>query len=278
MNIFISASELAILTGHNRYREKTELIVKYWKKYFFKDFRRIETLLKKSNRKVSLPETAHETVKRIATENNIDTQQIQKLYSASKNANVSTMQKDKQSVLSEILKSVPIKEQKKLTQSANSLVYTTFGTRNEYSGIDLFKEKYKVDVRTPTSYFSEELFIIDHGDDTHTWSIGGKIDGIYTNSDGDEVILEIKNRVNKLFLSLRDYEKVQCYAYMYVLDKKKVNLAECYKKQDEITMNVIDIHWDDEFWRKDIVENLSNFVDDFYEFLENDNYKIKLIS
>ena len=278
MNIFISASELAILTGHNRYRDKTELIVKYWKKYFPKDFRRIETLLKKSSRKVSLPETAHETVKRIATENNIDTKQIQKLYSASKNANARTMQKDKQSALSEILKNVPIKEHKKLAQSANSLVYTTFGTRNEYSGTDLFKEKYKVDVRTPTSYFSEELFIIEHGPDTHTWSIGGKIDGIYTNPDGDEVILEIKNRVNKLFHSLRDYEKVQCYAYMYVLDKKKVNLAECYKNLDNIAMNVIDIHWDDDFWQKDIVENLSIFVDEFYEFLENDSHKIKLIS
>ena len=37
MNIHISASELAVLTGHNTYRDKSELYVKYWKKYWKDD-------------------------------------------------------------------------------------------------------------------------------------------------------------------------------------------------------------------------------------------------
>ena len=58
---------------------------------------------------------------------------------------------------------------------------------------------------------------------------GGKVDGIAsvpinTNPKGKgkgklktkQVILKIKNRVNRLFNEVRDYEKVQCYAYMYL--------------------------------------------------------------
>ena len=41
--------------------------------------------------------------------------------------------------------------------------------------------------------------------------------------------LKLKNRVNKLFNVVRDYEKVQCYAYMYALDIPKIHLAEILK-------------------------------------------------
>ena len=31
--IFICASDLAVITGHNPYKEKDEIILKYWKKH-----------------------------------------------------------------------------------------------------------------------------------------------------------------------------------------------------------------------------------------------------
>ena len=51
------------------------------------------------------------------------------------------------------------------------------------------------------------------------WSIGGKVDGIAFEEDNSKRILEIKNRVNRLFYNLRDYEKIQIYSYMFILDK-----------------------------------------------------------
>lgn len=278
MNIYISASELAVLSGHNTYKTKSEFLIKYWKKYFSKDFLRIQHLIQKQNKVVVLPETAHQTVARIAKANNVDKKVMSTLYNSSKNKNAKSMESQKESAIKNIMKSIPKNQQDLLKKSANSVVYTNFGTRNEYNGVDLFSQQYNVDVKRPSNYYTEDLFIIDWGKDTHIWTIGGKIDGIYTDSDGIDTILEIKNRMKGLFNHLRDYEKVQCFAYMFALNKQKVNLAECYKKKDNIEMNVIDIPWDEDFWNDEIMHNLSNFVDDFYNFLENDDRKIKLIS
>ena len=271
MKLFISASELAVLTGHNRYRDKSELIVKYWKKYFPDDFKRIQHIISSSDKQVILPETARETVKRIVKQNNIKKEDVGKLYDSSKKQSSMQMQTEKQKAMDKIISSLPKKDQEAFKKSANSVVYTSFGTRNEYNGVELFSQEYNVNVSTPGKYYSEELFIIEHDNKRHIWSIGGKI-------DGNDTILEIKNRVKGLFNTLRDYEKVQCFAYMFALDKKTVSLAECYKTLEEIQMNVIGIPWDDDFWNTSIVEKLEVFVNDFYDFLDNDEKKIKLIS
>ena len=71
MNIHISASELAIITGHNTYRDKSELYVKYWKKYWKSDYDRVLAKIESGDKKPKLPETSSETVQRIARENNI---------------------------------------------------------------------------------------------------------------------------------------------------------------------------------------------------------------
>ena len=123
------------------------------------------------------------------------------------------------------------------------------------------------------------IFIIEEFEgQPNVWCIGGKIDGIFTNPDGTKTVLEIKNRVNGLFKKLRDYEKVQCFAYMFMLNQKCVHLAECYKKKDGSEMNIIPIEWDDGFWFKQVITPVSEFVDDFYEFLKSDSRKTEILS
>ena len=280
MNIVISASELAILTGHNSYRPKSELYIKYWQRYFKQDFERISYLIKKSNKKVILPETAGQTVSRLAKEHNIKREDVSKLFNASREKSASKMNSTKKSALDSMLKQIPKNQQELLTKSANSVAYTNFGTKNETNGVKLFEKMRGVTVDTPSRYYKTDLFIIeeDNQEQSHIWTIGGKIDGLFKDESGMSVILEIKNRMKGLFKKLRDYEKVQCYAYMFALDLKCVNLAECYKKGDSIDMGVIEINWEESFWEAEILEKVSEFVDDFYDFLDDDNRKIEIIS
>ena len=98
--------------GHNRYRDKSELIVKYWKKYFPKDFKRIQQIIASSDKKVVLPETAQETVRRIVKQNNIKKEDIGKLYESSKKQSSSQMQKEKQKAMDKIISSLPKKSKK----------------------------------------------------------------------------------------------------------------------------------------------------------------------
>ena len=279
MNIYISASELAVLTRHNTYKDISEMYIKYWQKYFKSDYDRIIASVSKTNQKIKLPETASQSVARIAKEHNLKKEDVEKVFKSSNRKTVTSMNKDRESALKSMLKKVPKKEQDLLTKSVNSVAFTNFGTKNETSGVKLFEQLRNVVVETPSNYFSENLFIIeDHNNKPNTWCIGGKIDGLYINNDGNKIILEIKNRMRGLFNSLRDYEKVQCYAYMHILYLKKVSLAECYKTKDGTEMSVTDIMWDDDFWETEIVDKLSHFIDDFYDFLKDDNRKREIIT
>ena len=279
MNIYISASELAVLTRHNTYKDISEMYIKYWQKYFKSDYDRIIASVSKTNQKIKLPESASQSVARIAKEHNLKKEDVEKVFKSSNKKTVTSMNKDRESALKSMLKKVPKKEQDLLTKSVNSVAFTNFGTKNETGGVKLFEQLRNVVVETPSNYYSENLFIIeDHNNKPTTWSIGGKIDGIYTNNDGDKIILEIKNRMRGLFNSLRDYEKVQCYAYMHILDLEQVSLAECYKTKEGNEMCIIDITWDDDYWETEIVDKLSNFIDDFYDFLKDDNRKRAIIT
>ena len=280
MNIHISASELAILTGHNSYKDKKELYIKFWKKYWRHDYDSIISEYSVKNKKPKLPETSSQTISRMAKEHNIPKETISEIYSASKKDTTSLMLKTKNAAINKTLKNIPKKHQEEFLKSANSLTYTNFGTKNESTGIDVYNSIKSVDVTITNKYFHNDIFIIEESEGhPDIWSLGGKIDGI-VEIDGEEIIVEIKNRMRGLFNSLRDYEKVQCFAYMFILNKKCVHLAEYYKQnleEDDRNMNIIEIKWDDNFWYNEVLNKLSLFVDDFYKFLESHQKKIDIL-
>lgn len=276
MKYHITASELAVITGHNHYRDIEELYIKIWKKYHNPDFEKIKERVQQSQGNVVLPEKASESVKRLAKEHNIKASDVTKLFAASKEKNTNNMNSVRKEALDSMLKQVPEAQKDILIKAANSVAFTNFGTRNEYNGVELFKEHRKVEVERPTGYFSKELFIL--GENPDTWSIGGKIDGIFCEDDGIKTVLEIKNRMKGLFNKVRDYEKVQCYAYMFCLDLKHTSLAEIYKSEQGVKMGVIDIGWEDVFWDNEVVVPVSDFVEDFYDFMENESRRIEMIS
>jgi len=279
MNIHISASELAILTGHNTYRDKSELYVKYWKKHWKSDYERILSQIASGDKTPKLPETSSEIVQRIARENNVSAAELSKLYMASREKDTGKMNSKKDAVLNAVLSQIPDSQKDEFKKAANSVAFTGFGTRNETNAVKVYESITGNSVETLNKYFHDDIFIIEEFEgEPDIWSIGGKIDGIFDNPDGSKTVLEIKNRVKGLFKKLRDYEKVQCFAYMFMLNHKCVHLAECYKTKDGSEMNIIPIEWDETFWFKNVVDPLSEFVDDFYEFLKSDKRKIEMLS
>jgi hypothetical protein len=77
-----------------------------------------------------------------------------------------------------------------------------------------------------------------------TISIGGKIDGI---NNMNHYIIEVKNRINKLFYTLRDYEKVQIMCYMHLFESSKGHLVEALKKKNETEINIIEVTYDEKY-------------------------------
>ena len=61
--------------------------------------------------------------------------------------------------------------------------------------------------------------------------VGGRCDAIVQNEDGTKRIIEIKNRMHKLFNKVREYERVQLMAYLYINGIKQGELVERYETQ-----------------------------------------------
>ena len=293
-NIFVCASDLAVVTGHNPYKDKAEIFYKYWKKHFKDNYAETLEILKNKNLKNLKEETHMQCLERISQENNINVGAIKnKVFACLRSKNVEQLSQDKAKIDS-VIKQLPKAQQKEFADSFNHITNTQFGIRNENLGVDIYQQKMKCEVELTRKYFKKELFHIENDGEIDVWTLGGKVDGIATipiqdnsksknktnskTNNSKKVILEIKNRVNRLFNEVRDYEKVQCYAYMYVLDLDEVHLAEIMKSSQDHKMNIFPIVFEEDFWENQIMKSIETFVNEFYEFLENTPMKIHLMS
>ena len=278
--IFMCASDLAIITGHNPYREKEEILLKYWKKHFKADYIETKSYMKKNKISEKIEESYMECIERISKENNIDLKEIKTdLYKCLDTKNTENLQEKKEQLIKKVMSKLPKKHKEEFKESVNHITNTQFGIRFENNGVEIYQKLTGNSVEKSPKYHKEELFIIhnEFDDVMDIWTIGGKVDGIVTDKNGNKFILEIKNRVNRLFNNVRDYEKVQCYAYMYTLDIPNIYLAEILKSRKSNNMNIFKIEFDEEFWQNEILNNISIFVNDFYDFLNNKKRKIALL-
>ena len=273
-NIFICASDLAVITGDNPYKDISEIILKYWKKHYKDSYLNCVANLTKSNKPIKKEETHFETINRISKENNLNIQGD--LTKCLKTSTINDLNTNKNTIFEKTLSKLNDKQKKEFTDSINRATNTNFGIKYENKGVELYKEITNSNVNFDRKYHKKELFEIEYDDIIDVWCLGGKIDGIAIKND-DRKILEIKNRVNRLFNCVRDYEKVQCYAYMYLLDIPATDLAETLKA-DQSTMNINTINFEEDYWNNHIEIKIEVFVDDFYNFLEDPLRQYELLS
>ena len=270
-NITICATDLTVITGHNPYKDLDEIRLKFWKRYFRDDYDRVVNKLKNANVEMKREESDFDTIKRLAKENNLNIN----FSNCLKSNNVAELQKVKSEVMNKVSKTMNQDKKKQFEKSFNSFTNTNFGIKYENKGGDLYEQKTGCKIIKSNKYHKIELFIIPNEMRMNDiWSIGGKIDGILL---PENKIIEIKNRVKNLFYKLRNYEKVQCYVYMFLLESFETDLVEVLKKPNDNSINIINIPFDDHFWEKEIMYNLEVFINDFYDFLENDKRKMDLL-
>jgi DNA polymerase III epsilon subunit-like protein len=135
-------------------------------------------------------------------------------------------------------------------------LFTNHGTRNEDKTADLDDANL---VRDDT-FYSYDICTIEGT----LYQIVGRIDRIQMNDDGSRTLVEIKNRANKLFGRVRDYENVQCQTYLQMLkDIKYCRLVEQFNDERKAYL----IEKDTEKWTSEVVPKLQNFCEHFHSML-----------
>jgi hypothetical protein len=165
-------------------------------------------------------------------------------------------------------KSGKIKKEKKeeLLKQAESFINKTHGTLKEDSAIKIFENDYNITLDTSQKYYKYKLIKTEK----YTWFIGGKMDGIYIDTDNpvNNYVVEVKNRTKGFFNSLREYEKTQIQLYLLLTGFKNSKLVEKYNSKIRVTDVEVEQQYID-----DIIEYLLIFINKTITFWENNKLK-----
>jgi len=250
--IVLVASELAIITGHNKYEKIQKAIdtvlnrSKIVKKYIPKSKVEEKLLALSENEivviKKELNLEGNATLKQV--ENMIKQQVMTKSLNENISENESRVKAD------EVLKAMPTLN-KCLEKSLKQDLQMRRGNIKEDRNLDKTQQKRNITIDSRNAQMYEKELYVDP-DKQFNVILRGKIDGM-----NDEYVVETKNRTKRLFNMIPDYEKVQLNAYMFMTGKEKALHIECYNEDQ----NSVEYDFDKLFW-DDCLSKIMSFVNE----------------
>lgn len=167
-------------------------------------------------------------------------------------------------------------------------LYTTYGNLQEHAMLEHIKTRLGIRCRPDPTFYKKPGGYARGG---VPWYIGGKIDAL---SEDGTTVIELKNRVNRLFNKAPFYEVIQVQTYLQLLDVQQGLLVECLKTnknkppgeqpvqgvhsfcdpEDEtgdkrVMVNVIELKRDDDLWNATVAPKLAAFTDFLLALLDD---------
>ena len=152
-----------------------------------------------------------------------------------------------------------------IQQHVQREIYTGHGTRSEAPAIQVYARRYHRDVREETRFRIKPLTALACKREV---LIGGKVDGIAT-CQGEDILVEVKNRMKRLFAEAPIYEKVQTQALLEILGLERGELVQCLRFQEELQMQVLPFSKDKVMWKEQLEPKILDFCLLFDSFLDN---------
>ena len=243
--IVLKASDVAAILSRNQYKPRQEVLNDLWKKYAPQTFTG-KTKKDKAEEALSVSTEAQAVLATAVSTKAKDSLDVQKIYSeALEKVNSDTK--------------LSVSQKAEVAEHLRSRVYTTHGTRSED------KTAEKVTVQENVKWVKDNSFynydVCQLGD--RKFVVTGKIDRIEESPDGSKVLVEIKNRTNRLFRKVVEYEMIQVQVYLQMLGLTHARLVEQYNSQ----VASHDITRDEEMWQNVIVPGLEEFCQELYQCL-----------
>lgn len=235
MKYFLYSSQLAAFIGKNPHTNACRVFNKLYEKYF-------EDIIK-----------SYKLENQVKEHNVGDTAKLEKISEkvgdkkllikvddlCKRNLSTKLMQKERAALIKKLEPSLNEEEKKEVKKALEGYTNKKFGTIREINALDIYKQKFNCDVITKIQQRSKKILEIDGHE---LWLIS-RLDGMKM----DGTVVEIKNRIYKLFEEVREYEWVQVQAYLQVYGLPKAELVE-YLKVGEGEMKVNMIDKDDKYW------------------------------
>lgn len=241
--VILKASEVASMINRNRFKTPHDVMMDLWCKYFPDTF--------KGNTKEQI------AIKAIKTSDVA----VNVLKDAEKfiSTNSSSVEQKLRAVNNQLETQSGLEggELDAAKDFIRKTLYTNHGIRHEEDTADLVDPEFIVDDK----YYNIPVCKIRGTE----YVLVGKIDRLMKNEDGSFTIIEIKNRANRLFKTVKEYEEIQCQAYMEMLDMESCRLIE--QHNDNTCTHLI--ARDREKWNDIIMPKLTNFCEHFHNLVSN---------
>lgn len=259
MKIILFVTDLAVILGYNKYQHISDVFLKLYQKSYPTKYKSLIDTMEKQGYKLEPVITNEETIKN----NGLD---ISKCLNS---ANQTELNKEKKALLNAAKeKEISEKDKEALKEAINRVSNTNFGINNETPIIEIYCKDYNKKLIEPKGFVKKKI----ETNGKIEWHIGGKVDGITE----DKILVEVKNRVSKLFKELRSYERVQIQAYMYIFDLSIANLVEGIRQKKGTTISVIEDKFSESIW-KDFMKDFEVFTAVFEKTIEDLDFMIGLL-
>ena len=241
-DIYLIASELAIITGYNNFDKEKGI-----KKVIDSILNRsgiVEKYIPKSNVEEKLLKLSVEELKSVKKELKLDDKSTivemenminKQILSKSLNENITENQSKEKADL--VIKNMPILN-KCLNVEIKHDLQMKRGNIKEDKNLDNTQRKKNIVITERNEQMYEKVLYIDPNK-LFRIVLRGKVDGM-----NKEYVVETKNRTKRLFNKIPDYEKVQLNAYMFLLEKEKSLHIENYNNES----NEVEYDFDILFW------------------------------
>jgi PD-(D/E)XK nuclease superfamily len=240
--IVIKASDVAAIIGMNRYKPRKEVMDDMWKKYSPETFKGL-TKKDKAEQALEFSSEARRVLSSAVEIRAKDSNQVQSIFTEARDKVISDPK------LTESQKT-------EVVEHLRSKIYTTHGTRSEDQTADKVQADENVRLVRDNSFYNYDICEKDDA----RFVITGKIDRIEEHEDGTRTLVEIKNRTNRLFNKVVDYEMVQVQVYLQMLGLVRARLVEQYNTQ----VKSHDLTRDDDMWDDVILPGLVAFCEELY--------------
>ena len=242
--IIIVASELAVITGYNKFDgekgilkvidsvlNRSNIVKKYIPKSKIEE--QLLTISKTDLQCIKKELKIDEKSSLKEVENMIKKQVLTK----SLNENITEDQSKKKA--DDVIKSMPILN-KCLEKDIKQDLQMKRGNIKEDKNLDKTQIKQNITINKRNEQMYEKR-LYSNDDNNYKVVLRGKVDGM-----NDEYVVETKNRTKRLFNMIPDYEKVQLNAYMFLVEKEKALHIECYNEdQNSVEYDFDKVFWDD---------------------------------
>ena len=130
MELLLNISEIAIITGDNKFKSKREYLIDFWKKNLKSDFEKYKKLTE------FVKETDEDIIKKITSKSNIDiTSELKKCTKTNNTNDLSVM---KEEILKKMVNLSEV-DKTEITRSITNVTNTKFGIRNETDVTKLYE-------------------------------------------------------------------------------------------------------------------------------------------